>query len=95
MPSYPKTSIEGVGHFIHIKNPVALDGPTDAYGLAKELMSKVCYAYARHTLLTLSRFNSLLARLAKEPLISRFMEIGRVDEIVLTSHGISHISVLE
>lgn len=48
IPSYPKTSINGVGHFIHFETPIIQDSSTasEIYHIAKRQMSKVYSAYA-------------------------------------------------
>jgi hypothetical protein len=44
MPYYPKTSIEGIAHFISYSDPLLKEGSTqqEAYNIAKAEISKVC-----------------------------------------------------
>ena len=49
IPYYPKTSLEGVAHFVHFSDPLLTNdaSTSEVYKIAKEQMSKVCRAYAR------------------------------------------------
>lgn len=54
IPYYPKTSVEGVAHFIHFSEALLTpDTPkNEVFRIAKEQMSKVCQAYADAKLFT-------------------------------------------
>jgi hypothetical protein len=49
IPYYPKTSLEGVVHFVHFSNPLLMNNTltSKVYKIAKEQMSKVYRAYTR------------------------------------------------
>jgi hypothetical protein len=50
MPYYPKTSREGIAHFISYLDPLLKEGSTqqEAYNIAKAKISKVCLTYTEH-----------------------------------------------
>jgi hypothetical protein len=50
IPSYPKTSINGVGHFIHFETPIIQDSSTasEIYYIAKRQMSREYSAYTSY-----------------------------------------------
>ena len=97
IPSYPKTSEDGVAHFIHFDTPLVQEGCTssDAYHLAKQQMSKASLVYTMYISgLLYNRFNSHGKQTGKGQRIFQYLGTKRKNTVSI-SHGISLTSVQE
>src|SRR5271166_2318362 len=96
VPSYPKTSVMGIAHFVHFPSPLIQEGALkpEVHKVMNRQMSKVCVAYAEYMPnLTSYRFNSHSIVIISIPPI--FKSLARIIRIKIIRHGIVHRSVLE